>query len=103
SLLPPPPLLAHFPYTTLFRSLRGGLDPNELGFDDSPASGVRLPLELEHGGAARADQPDLDEPVAADLGLGHDLARANGRQVQDRDRKSTRLNSSHVANSYAVL
>src|SRR5690625_5551279 len=77
-----PPLATLFPYTTLFRSIGGVL----------------------HGG----DQPDLvadgdqgawrDRPrVALDQLCVHCVPSPRG------DRKSTRLNSSHVAISYAVF
>src|SRR3989442_10548044 len=80
-----PPRSTLFPYTTLFRSTRTrGLvvrqrRPGAQG-DDHPARGRR----------ARDDLP------AADRGpLPHDASGA--------DRKSTRLNSSHVRISYAVF
>src|SRR5439155_16741859 len=59
-----PPRSTLFPYTTLFRSIRGGV---------------------------RRDDPPVEErPVGEDEG-------------SPPDRKSTRLNSSHVAISYAVF
>src|SRR5690349_23824828 len=86
--LPVPTL---FPYTTLFRSLHA-LD--ELG------------LEAQAAGLL-----DGDDAVLADLvhHLGDQLAdlpvrRRDRRDVRDvLDRKSTRLNSSHVEISYAVF
>src|SRR2546430_13701617 len=72
-----PPRSTLFPYTTLFRSLRGR--PRSI-----PAPGARLPVgdrsrgPRSGGGALRT--------VAA-----------------HRDRKSTRLNSSHSQISYAVF
>src|SRR5437773_6366545 len=72
-MIRPPPRSTLFPYTTLFRSLGGDLRP-----------GVR----------ARGD--DRREPSRA--------ARSD-RCVPGlhRDRKSTRLNSSHITISYAVF
>src|SRR5256885_11288665 len=69
-----PPRSTLFPYTTLFRSL-----------DAERLRGARdVPLEL--------GEPDADE-LALDLLA--ELAQA--------DRKSTRLNSSHLVISYAVF
>src|SRR5207253_9535582 len=81
---PPSPL---FPYTTLFRSpvaLRHGARPPE-------------PRPLPMGeGQARRRAPARAQPAAAGPSL-RDPAAAQ------EDRKSTRLNSSHVAISYAVF
>src|SRR5688500_19683029 len=75
-MLPPPPSPTLFPYTTLFRS-------------------VRVPRRL-HGvhliGPAQ-------RPVDAFLVVGVDA----GQEGAQRDRKSTRLNSSHLVSSYAVF
>src|SRR5690625_7012078 len=70
-----------FPYTTLFRSLR------------AEASGP------EEEGEARPDQP---EPPG-ESGTPPAVLRRGVAQQPQRDRKSTRLNSSHVAISYAVF
>src|SRR5207253_10943022 len=101
--LPPPPSSTLFPYTTLFRSPRGG---QRAAADDPPrppaaaggtGTGGHAPREAPGGprGPARADLPYRGGRVSAPLRLGID-----GREL--RDRKSTRLNSSHVAISYAV-
>src|SRR5436309_8775426 len=74
-----PPRSTLFPYTTLFRSIF-----DDLGGETDPLGtlGVDLVAQNEQlGRAAEAHQP--------------------GKQV--RDRKSTRLNSSHVKISYAVF
>src|SRR5437899_6721710 len=77
-MIRPPPRSTLFPYTTLFRSHRPGL----LAVDP----GGRAP----HHAAARDDaEPGL-------LGQPRDEER-------DQDRKSTRLNSSHLGISYAVF
>src|SRR5688572_32540177 len=72
-----PPRSTLFPYTTLFRSLRGGRR-GELPVRPVRAAGARGAL------GERADR------------------RARGRS-RDADRKSTRLNSSHSQISYAVF
>src|SRR5690606_41319712 len=95
-----PPRSTLFPYTTLFRS--GGEEVWSAGI---AGAGCRA-----RGGAARAD-PALrvrargDAARALRLAQPHLAARlrlaAAGRLL--RDRKSTRLNSSHVKISYAVF
>src|SRR5256885_11951452 len=79
-----PPRSTLFPYTTLFRSR--GLDPGRdrrPAADVHPGARVRHPLLPAHqaGGARRRDAAD----------------------PPDQDRKSTRLNSSHLVISYAVF
>src|SRR2546430_12683743 len=86
-----PPRSTLFPYTTLFRSLQ-------------------FRFLVVHGhGRRRGD--DVGVGVAAD-GAHHggkvhpgagDAADADGGALQQRDRKSTRLNSSHSQISYAVF
>src|SRR3712207_7355418 len=74
-----PPRSTLFPYTTLFRSHV----PDDVVLQEDPVAA---------------------EQVA---GLGEDLAGGPGvvhlGQPRDRDRKSTRLNSSHANISYAVF
>src|SRR6266480_1785627 len=54
----------------------------------------RLPLHAR----ARVDHEHGAEPLGAAL-----ADRCDGHQAADRDRKSTRLNSSHMSISYAVF
>src|SRR5207253_8986344 len=79
SMIRPPPRSALFPYTTLFRS------PG-----DEPAQ--------ERVGALGQEQHDGDQQHAVD-----DQVGAVQAALAEVDRKSTRLNSSHVAISYAVF
>src|SRR3712207_7053569 len=86
-----PPRSTLFPYTTLFRSRRGGLRP-----DGGAGSGWA---------ATRPRNLARDKPA---LGGGGSPGRARGRRAwkerdRGRDRKSTRLNSSHANISYAVF
>src|SRR3989442_10120772 len=77
-----PPRSTLFPYTTLFRS-------------------GRIDTEL-----VREEQPeDRAVPVLEGIILPHDVPTLVGRPQtdQEQDRKSTRLNSSHVRISYAVF
>src|SRR5439155_19586921 len=84
SIIPPRPSSTLFPYTTLFRSGRHQvvqfLDPEHPDIPDRRGEPRETPGQIDRG---------------EDAGHGIDLSR--------RDRKSTRLNSSHVAISYAVF
>src|SRR3712207_8156355 len=87
-----PPRSTLFPYTTLFRSVRRVGDV-ELHVADVPVGGDHDP--------AVAELPHLDvvEQVRVPVAV-----RARGRPVREaRDRKRTRLNSSHANISYAVF
>src|SRR5699024_11459005 len=78
SMLQPPPTSTLFPYTTLFRSTQRRIR-------NHTSIPVMLSVYLYSG------KPWGQSPT------GHHVARI------DRDRKSTRLNSSHVSISYAVF
>src|SRR5256885_3410240 len=73
-----PPRSTLFPYTTLFRSL----------------AGLGLPL-LVHA--------ELPGPIARAAPSRGSDPRRYGSYLASRDRKSTRLNSSHLVISYAVF
>src|SRR5690625_6048327 len=71
--------------------------------DALPISEVRIQQGLEgdpHGGRGEQQRQEVQqrEDLAVALMPGHE-----GAQQQAQDRKSTRLNSSHVAISYAVF
>src|SRR5438874_6341203 len=82
-MIPRPPRSTLFPYTTLFRSLLEQVE-------DLPSLRTLADVELRHeleaspGARAPADG-DVERPFSVE------------------DRKSTRLNSSHVEISYAVF
>src|SRR5438067_10103764 len=78
-----PPRSTLFPYTTLFRSAFANLLRNA-----AEAMGGRGSIEI----AVSRDGAGLAVTIA-DHGAG----------IPDEDRKSTRLNSSHVSISYAVF
>src|SRR5688500_19740217 len=84
-----PPALPLFPYTTLFRSHGKALDQARGLFASTMAELVVVELE-EH-----------DRLIAFVLGLSHALNIAFFTALADR--KSTRLNSSHLVISYAVV
>src|SRR3712207_7801124 len=89
-----PPRSTLFPYTTLFRSGRG-VQPDVDGRRGQRQGEVR-------GGVADGDR---DEAGAGDDRAAEDEGRARPAAVAPpaRDRKSTRLNSSHANISYAVF
>src|SRR3712207_8349621 len=77
-----PPRSTLFPYTTLFRSGGRSSGDREAARAEGPALAARLARELP-----RAHPQQVDDVVGAG----------------ERDRKSTRLNSSHANISYAVF
>src|SRR5205807_10612996 len=92
-LIPRPPSSSLFPYTTLFRSSPG------------PAMAALRDVWPEAAGYNL-----LDESLSADYAaLGaitphiHERFLTLGRYAAAADRKSTRLNSSHLVISYAVF
>src|SRR5207247_10209978 len=91
--VPPPPPSTLFPYTTLFRSRLGN------------AVVDRAALVVVVGAACEAPRiivvrPGRDVAGAAHVNGAH---RGPSLAVYARDRKSTRLNSSHEWISYAVF
>src|SRR5690606_41722779 len=88
ALTRPPPTLAAFPYTTLFRSLRG-----KLSADPAQLRCRRCRCPGPEPGAQRGGQRTRQSGAVP----------APGRTGSQRDRKSTRLNSSHVKISYAAF
>src|SRR5437773_5095850 len=86
-LLPPPPRSTLFPYTTLFRSLLA----------DGDDVSARL---LDFGLAQMAEA----ETLTAQGDVPGTLAYISPERLAgEEDRKSTRLNSSHITISYAVF
>src|SRR5438034_2176307 len=87
-----PPRSTLFPYTTLFRLRRFQNDsypPRRLGGGVGSSPGSRLSPAVQYRWRENAER-----------------ARSAGARVPfhiDRDRKSTRLNSSHTVISYAVF
>src|SRR5690606_40954398 len=87
-MLPPPPSSTLFPYTTLFRS---------------PPRALHVRLHRGHDRAARRARPRRRLHREA---VQPGRTRAQGPRdpgCAGEDRKSTRLNSSHVKISYAVF
>src|SRR5690242_1079616 len=78
-----PPLSTLFPYTTLFRSL--------VHFDDADGTEYRLHVRAELSSFTVYESTRNAEPNAV------------MQYIVEGDRKSTRLNSSHMSISYAVF
>src|SRR5690606_39920280 len=90
-----PQLHPPFPYTTLFRSRRNRVDNRRV---ERQARRARAPLRE---GRVNLGLRGPQRRVARDL-TEHETAIDQPRERR-RDRKSTRLNSSHVKSSYAVF
>src|SRR5258708_8449898 len=90
-----PPRSTLFPYTTLFRSQERTPQDEANGFISRRRAKTRIALSSQYRRPALA--PVLK--VAPEPGRGH---RAHVSAIH-RDRKSTRLNSSHQIISYAVF
>src|SRR3712207_8853810 len=81
-----PPRSTLFPYTTLFRSTRGGKVVHQIG----------APYHWGEVGISTGDSANDLLPVVMDPNTHIQESKAS-------DRKSTRLNSSHANISYAVF
>src|SRR5207253_6648571 len=92
--LPPPPPPPLFPYTTLFRSTAGTGGYAEYATASAETT-FPLPDELDDGTALAL--------LIQGLTAWHLFRTSAQLREGERDRKSTRLNSSHVAISYAVF
>src|SRR5690606_40326037 len=90
-----------FPYTTLFRSLRAGFHRRLEQLEEGDAAGV-LRLATTNRAAQGADAAGVDANAGAQRNV-FDDGRGGGVDRIQADRKSTRLNSSHVKISYAVF
>src|SRR5690606_41278612 len=84
-LIPPPPRTTLFPYTTLFRSRLRGIQHDRSLY--SPLAAAGWHKEIDDACRIKGEQRE----------------RMFIRDGYKRDRKSTRLNSSHVKISYAVF
>src|SRR5207245_11049270 len=97
------PTPTRFPYTTLFRSLHDADHPRDEPRRDARADrrAARQRIRARH---VRIDAP-VEVAHRAELALEEDrgVARESVLDERERDRKSTRLNSSHGSISYAVF
>src|SRR5437868_12515464 len=91
-MFPPPLRSTLFPYTTLFRSCNGDVAvalAHRFAIGEEEAMvGRKLRIERD---VQQSHLPNREHPGNA------------GERLGERDRKSTRLNSSHVSISYAVF
>src|SRR5207249_6398522 len=93
----PPPLSTLFPYTTLFRSFYFFEHQNQI----SSIRGDMIILDEDHFGKRI---PMIVTAAATDsISIEWTKQRSSFTCIEYLDRKSTRLNSSHVSISYAVF
>src|SRR5688572_32445981 len=85
-----PPRSTLFPYTTLFRSV---VPESAIASSDAH--------DCHHSGRLVLEHVAVEHPVAGVVGDERDFRAAVG--IEQQDRKSTRLNSSHSQISYAVF
>src|SRR5256885_11232317 len=97
-----PPRSTLFPYTTLFRSNMARQDFNEgRGLCVVYPHGSLIEDLLPYIPRSRADDVIYFNPADTERPMGQNLLE--GKTPEERDRKSTRLNSSHPVISYAVI
>src|SRR5256885_9855265 len=90
-----PPRSTLFPYTTLFRSSSDVAGPGE---DEA-----RFAAEKLRSGVGGLPRRDVILDRRNEIRRNGNPAEVDGRFRQGEDRKSTRLNSSHLVISYAVF
>src|SRR5699024_12330970 len=94
AMRPPPSISTLFPYTTLFRSSNVPLNPKP------PINPASKPATKKFALISLNDQPNLNIPKTLKQIV---LTSKIKHIICLLDRKSTRLNSSHVSISYAVF
>src|SRR5207253_11424512 len=100
---PPSPTPTLFPYTTLFRSpfkFEAGTTDIAGAIGLGAAADYLTKLGLQN---VRDHDREITKYALEALGRVKDLKIYGPTDAETRDRKSTRLNSSHVAISYAVF
>src|SRR5207245_7531730 len=92
------PISTPFPYTTLFRSY-----PSMTTFD-APSREICVVRRIRTNTPLQAFVT-LNDPVYVEIAqaLARRIVKEGGKTDAERDRKSTRLNSSHGSISYAVF
>src|SRR2546430_11778979 len=96
-MIRPPPRSTLFPSTALFRSVEIGRDGLEARQQRDAEEGEPAPdVDDDHGHHGRGRLPEPGDRLT-------DQAEGLERHVDEADRKSTRLNSSHSQISYAVF
>src|SRR4051812_49728387 len=97
-MIRPPPRSPLFPYTTLFRSLAMASDAlvtNQTTADHAKAIAAKMSRDEQR-------MVFLGKKLIANYGC-MSCHAINGAENLSSDRKSTRLNSSHMSISYAVF
>src|SRR5438874_8784444 len=84
----------------LFADILLPFEPLGLGLSFSAGEGPQITRPIREAGQV-LELPPVDP--ATDLAYVMEAARAAAQALPAQDRKSTRLNSSHVENSYAVF
>src|SRR5256885_16173735 len=98
-----PPRSTLFPYTTLFRSPDPRRDAVHVERVEARAVVRLLPRQVGGLRLALLDLEKHDQRVVRDLDREARIRERMKREAESvRDRKSTRLNSSHLVISYAV-
>src|SRR5258705_8400975 len=98
-----PPRSTLFPYTTLFRS-HCDIKDDDVGLEfEGPGDGfaTRRGLTTDVPASVRFEQPA--DPASHDLVIVGEENLGHAATQTGSDRKSTRLNSSHLGISYAVF
>src|SRR5256885_12669803 len=98
-----PPRSTLFPYTTLFRSGPRTAAGKAIAAGNAIRHGVFARIPVVHGLERAADWDAHHEGILATLAPVDHLEYALAERVALLDRKSTRLNSSHLVISYAVF
>src|SRR5690606_41938599 len=100
STIRPPPLSTLFPYTTLFRSIQIVVQGNAIVSKVNPHFSVAINLVFGN----RKHRIHLHHDTASKIrDCVEGYFRKTSNFFSEEDRKSTRLNSSHVKISYAVF
>src|SRR3712207_7701202 len=94
-----PPRSTLFPYTTLFRSFRADLEQVE----ECPVRAKDDPVPVDDREAVGHALDQVVDGNRLTVAEGGPVGSGRRELEQERDRKSTRLNSSHANISYAVF
>src|SRR5690349_24029538 len=97
-----PPASTLFPYTTLFRSLRAKTLDEAIAIENRSPYGNAASLFTASGAAAARFEAKVRAGMVG-INVGVPVPREPFAFGGWKDRKSTRLNSSHVEISYAVF
>src|SRR5207245_7461093 len=97
------PYSPHFTYTALLRSFRPPAKKKAPRAHSRGLSGCVVAVRPSRGTLPPRRRPSKEAHVERDVSLHGSMSSAVRGRRQSRDRKSTRLNSSHGSISYAVF